>query len=201
MTSEPTGDPPTVAAPLRARLRSYWRAIGRFAHMHRATGNDFWVADAPDKPEVVLDTNTMLVPKGWHKWKRTDMAAILSLADVVVVNYGLHYHGPPGHPELKLSDYHAQMEGLFAQLEAFGRLPGKAAVFRETSAQHFTGTGSYAGDQHAHPGAGKGCHCQAMSPEVVADNDVTRYNDVIHSLATTCVLRAQTCAACMHACM
>ena len=31
------------------------------------------------------------VTQGWHMWKESDMAGTLSIADVVVVNYGLHY--------------------------------------------------------------------------------------------------------------
>jgi hypothetical protein len=29
--------------------------------------------------------------QGWHMWKESDMSATMELADVIVVNYGLHY--------------------------------------------------------------------------------------------------------------
>ena len=33
--------------------------------------------------------------KGWHKYKHSDMEGQMALADVIVVNYALHYHGDP----------------------------------------------------------------------------------------------------------
>ncbi len=121
---------------------------------------------------MITNTATFVVPKGWHKYMRSDMAGILSMADVVVVNYGLHYHGPEGHPELKMQEYETEMRSLFGQLEKHASQPGKAAVFRETSAQHFAGTGSYASKEQAHPGKGVGCHCAPMAPDILHDNEV-----------------------------
>ncbi len=184
-THDAKGVYPEVEPGLAARVRRYWRAVARLRHLHEATQEGLWLGGLPDAPEVVTDTGTLVLPKGWHKYKASDMAAMMSLADVIVVNYALHYHGPPGKPEEKWSEYEAEMGALFAQLEAFGRLPGKASVFRETGAQHFAGTGAYAGDEQAHPGARRGCHCEAMSPEVLRDNEVTQYNAVIHKLAAT----------------
>ena len=197
-----------LEAGLVARLHKYWRRVARcvvamraqtarkshalprsLKRIHDGTAalGGVWLGGEPEKPEVVRSTGTLVLPKGWHKWKQSDMAALMSIADVIVVNYALHYHGEPGKPETKLPQYEGEMSGLFAQLEAFGRQPGKAAVFRETGAQHFTGTGAYAGDDQAHPGKARGCHCGAMAPEVLRDNEVTRFNDVIHRLAATCV--------------
>lgn len=57
-------------------------------------------------------------------------------ADVVVYNFGLWHH--------TFSDYRAAVDAALRELDAFGRLPGKVAVFRETSAQHFDApTGDY----------------------------------------------------------
>ena len=168
---------------LLARVRAYYRRVARYHHLDDATGKGLWLGGEPPKPEVVRSTGTLVVPKGWHKYKASDMAAVLSLADVVIVNYALHYHGPPDHPERMLDDYEQEMHALFLQLDAFAKLPGKAAIFRETGAQHFSGTGSYAGDEQAHPTVAKGCHCAAMSEEVRKHNDVTRFNDVVHGLA------------------
>ena len=168
---------------LRARLRSYHRRVARYHHLDAASGSQLWLGGEPHNPEFVRSTGTIVAPKGWHKYKASDLAAVLSLADVVVVNYALHYHGPPGQPERRFDEYAQEMHAMFVQLEAFARLPGKAAVFRETGAQHFAGTGSYAGDEQAHPQIAKGCHCAPMSDEVRRHNEVTRFNDVVHELA------------------
>ena len=37
--------------------------------------------------------------KGWAKFTEQDFVATLSLADSVVVNYGLHYHGILANPK------------------------------------------------------------------------------------------------------
>ncbi len=170
-TGKPEDEGEGLPPGLHARVRSYFRATSRLAHLHAATHDGVWYGGEPEMPQVIRDTNTLVLPKGWHKWKQSDMAAMMTVADVIVVNYALHYHGPPGQPEMRMAEYEAEMRGLFTQLEAFGAQPGKAAVFRETGAQHFPGTGAYAGDQHAHPGVAKGCHCEAMTPEVMRNNE------------------------------
>ena len=154
--------------------------------MHKATEDQFWVADPPAELFVVLETNTFLIPKGWHKYKRSDAAGFLALSDVVVVNYGLHYHAPSGQPpEAKYPIYEAAMGAMFDQLAAFASQPGKGALFRETSAQHFAGTGSYASDAQAHPkDAGPaGCKCHPMNEDVLGDNDISRMNAIVRKLS------------------
>jgi len=173
-----------VSEALTRRMRAYWRQHARYSHVQASTGGRFWLGDEPPELEVVHDTGTFVVPKGWHKYKASDTAGSLTMADVVVVNYGLHYHGPPGAPERKLEEYEHEMRGLFEQLDAFAQLPGRAAVFRETSAQHFIGTGSYAGAEQSHPKAGTSCRCEAMGEAVLWKNDITALNGVIHKLAT-----------------
>ena len=75
---------------------------------------------------------------GVAKYKPADIELFSSEVDVLVINYGLHYHDPPA--------YAADMAALFAQLDAWTRAhPGKVALFRETSAQHFGKAGSYSG--------------------------------------------------------
>ena len=182
-THDPRDSDDGVEPGLLTRIKSFYRRVARYNHLDGATGKSVWLGGAPLIPEVVRDTGTLVVPKGWHKYKASDMAAVLSLADVVVVNYALHYHGPLDHPERVMDEYEQEMHALFLQLDAFASLPGKAAIFRETGAQHFSGTGSYAGDRQAHPKIAKGCHCAPMSDEVRRHNDVTRFNDVVHRLA------------------
>ena len=36
--------------------------------------------------QIARETETVLVSKGWHKWKASDMEAQMALADVIVVN-------------------------------------------------------------------------------------------------------------------
>ena len=50
-------------------------------------------------------------------------------ADAVVFNFGLHYSGE--------KRYRAHMVRLMQEMASFGKQSGKAAVFRETSVQHF----------------------------------------------------------------
>ena len=42
-------------------------------------------------------------------------------------------------------EYEIEMRAMFEQLNKFAAKPGKAAIFRETGAQHFEKTGSFAG--------------------------------------------------------
>ena len=46
-------------------------------------------------------------------------------------------------------EYERDMDLLFEQLSAYAQIPGKIAIYRETSAQHFERTGSYAGPDQA----------------------------------------------------
>lgn len=41
-------------------------------------------------------TNCTQQLQGWHKYKETDMEGILSMMDVVVLNYALHYNPENG---------------------------------------------------------------------------------------------------------
>jgi hypothetical protein len=62
--------------------------------------------------------------------------ASLAGADAVVLNFGLHYHS--------FADYERMLRTAAVELEAFGRGAGRAALWRETSAQNFPGkSGDY----------------------------------------------------------
>ena len=54
-------------------------------------GGTLWLPGPPQMPEAVGQSRTLLVSKGWHKWKQSDMEGIMAIADVIIVNYGLHY--------------------------------------------------------------------------------------------------------------
>ena len=134
-----------------------------------------WFPDPPLTPWVAPETGTIIAFKGWHKFKAVDAAGWLAMVDAVVVNYALHYHN---HTE-----YAEDMEGLMHLLGVHGARRGKAALFRETTAQHFAGTGSFQSIDQAHLELGSRCSCGPMSAERAADNDVTRLNGIAAAAA------------------
>ena len=66
-----------------------------------------------------------------------ELVRTLDLADAIVLNFGLHYGDSDA--------YRMGMRQALEELEVFGREAGKAAVFRETSSQHFPAP---SGDYH-----------------------------------------------------
>jgi hypothetical protein len=94
-------------------------------------------------------------------WKESDMEGIMAIADVIVVNYGLHYAGnvsqfeeamPLMFKQACAHSMHAcectcshafthaspllHTHAQCAQLEEFASRPGKSAMFRETNVEH-----------------------------------------------------------------
>ena len=129
-----------------------------------------WENGPPDKGYYVAESETIISQKGWGRPSPSDTEALLSISDVVLLNYGLHYH--------ILGEYEQAMTALFAQLGAFNRLPGKLAVFRETSAQGFPGTGSYTpGAEHSTGGA-----CTQTPTAAAYSNFVWQQNEVVRRL-------------------
>lgn len=84
-----------------------------------------WIGGPPRLPWLVEETGTLLVSKGWHKWGRADMTPLLGFADVILVNYGLHYL-----VELQgggvTTEYDEALREFFAQVAEFAATPGKA---------------------------------------------------------------------------
>lgn len=68
--------------------------------------------------------------QGWHHYGHDDMRGLMSAADVLVVNYALHYS------DFDMAEYEREMRRMFEQVGEFARTPGKAFVFRETAAEH-----------------------------------------------------------------
>lgn len=68
-------------------------------------------------------------------------------------------------------------------LGVFGARRGKAAVFRETSAQHFIGTGSFASIDQAHLEMGSRCSCGSMGEDTARNNEVTALNAIAEAAA------------------
>ena len=174
-----------VDAATAARLFAYHAAVKHgFGKGYPCTGEPraagdldacTWYPDPPLTPWVVPETGTIIAFKGWHKFKPVDAAGYLAMVDAVVVNYALHYHN---HTE-----YAEDMEGLMHLLGTHGARRGKAALFRETTAQHFAGTGSFKSIDQAHLELGSRCSCGPMSAETAADNDVTRLNGIAAAAA------------------
>jgi hypothetical protein len=142
-----------------------------FVRRFNAIPKDQWVSEgAPHLYTYVVETDSIITMKGWAKCSQTDTAAFLSLADIVVVNYGLHYNS--------MDEYRPVMDQLFKQLKDFNEMPGKTALFREISAQAFENTGAYT------PGADKvGGGCAPTPPEHAHDNDVVQQNALVSTLA------------------
>ena len=137
-----------------------------------------WFPDPPLVPWVVPETGTLIAFKGWHKYKATDAQGWLAMVDAVVVNYGLHYN-----LNANATEFEVDMESLMHLLGVFGARRGKAAVFRETTAQHFIGTGSFKSIEQAHLQLGSRCSCGPLSNETAASNDVVRLNGIVAAAA------------------
>ena len=179
------------------RLAERLQALHSFNTGVNMPEGSWWVA-----PLVSHARGTVIVRKGYGRYNATSLGMILPLVDVAIVNFGLHY----GRPS---EEYSGDMERLFAQLDAWVTAGGvderhgaprwrRRALFRETSAQHFKGTGSFRDMSQARPAgpdaasaAGASaldavdgaCACEAMSAEVEATNDVKLQNDVISRIA------------------
>ena len=81
----PSPLPPTPAGPVRRTAAT--RGRGAKAHRRRAS------AGPPHSAYLLEETGTLFVSKGWHHWKESDMKAQMALADVILVNYAMHYYG------------------------------------------------------------------------------------------------------------
>jgi hypothetical protein len=104
-----------------------------FKSARAAVDASLWI-NGPPEGVYVSETDSVLALK-WSSLEPSDTELWLGLADVVVANWGLHY--------FKKTEYESLLEPQFALFERFNKQPGKMAVFRETSAQAFEGTGSY----------------------------------------------------------
>ena len=147
--------------------------VMRLRQQVAAYPQDTWLGEPLPGQECVafVETNTTLCLRGWHKFKASDMDANLALADVLLVNYALHYSN--------MEEYQADMRHMLEKMRDFNRLKHKLAAFRETSAQLFPETGAYT------PGANKNADalCSPMKPEVMYTNFVWRQNEYVRSVA------------------
>ena len=165
-----------VDAALAARLETF------LARRNATTWPGLRAGDEPRDVVLLPHSGTVIARKGASAYNYTDMASQLTVADVVVVNYGLHYAFVS---DAQKTEYAADMGALMAQVQAAAQQPGRAVLFRETAAQHFAGTGSYESWKQAHPSNITSCACAPMPPEVARTNLVTGYN-----VAVAAALRA-----------
>jgi hypothetical protein len=122
---------------------------------------------------------------GVYKYNATIISFLLDSFDVVLLNYGLHY-------QRDTALYRSDLTRLFEQVlnhtaaqaaatAARGGAPVTRVLFRETTAQHFKGTG------HWVPGAERigrgGCSCSGYSGELHRTNFVATHNAVAEQLA------------------
>ena len=131
----------------RVRLRSYlekthplWQKGKR--HMAPKSPHVMRTDGGPSKRGVedLLDWGGKRRPPAWLLFERAvkfeleDVQAALKVADVIIVNWGLHYHD--------MLDYRKDLHQAMALFEAFVKAkPRRAVLFRETAAQHFKGHG------------------------------------------------------------
>ena len=134
-----------------------------------AVNRSVWVQDEPSDVIYIAETDTVLA-RHWGGLDEADIAAALSVTDLALLNFGLHYHDE--------AVYAARLELLFAQLAAFNALPGKLAVFRETSMQAFYQSGAYVAGAETTTS-----YCAPVPPEAVQDNAVWRQNAIARAAA------------------
>jgi len=139
-------------------------------------GAGAWANDAPGSGGVVwVEESDTLLARHWGSLLGNDTAAALRVADVALINFGLHYNSLWGEDGRA---YGEALETLFAQLAAFNAQPGKLAVWRETSMQAFVQTGSYTAGAETRSAA-----CAPVSAEAEADNLVHHQNRVANAAA------------------
>lgn len=129
-----------------------------------------WALEAPGGDVLYVHETDTLIARHWGSLREADTAGFLSIADIALVNFGLHYHDD--------EQYGAGVETLFRQLAAFNALPGKLAVFRETSMQAFYESGSYVAGAEK-----KTSRCGPVPSAAAHDNEVWRLNQVARSAA------------------
>ena len=166
------GSPLTDDAALAARLETF--LARRDAAPWAVTTH---VGERPRHVALLPRSGTILVRKPTYHYNDTDLAAQLALADVLVLNYGLHSaFGSQGEQ----AAYAADMAAALAQAQHAAALPGRAVVFRETAAQHFQGTGGFTSWSQAHPSnVSVACECTPMTVETERSNAVAGRNDAV----------------------
>jgi len=127
----------------------------------------------------VSRTETLIVRRSSHHFTRDEAGALTSLADVLVVNYGLHYDLVNDEQR---SFYATHMRLLFGHLRAFAATPGKAAFYRETSRIHQRKLHGFP-DIGAAYAKGHACACTATEDEAPRREGQMEWSDELNMLA------------------
>ena len=165
------------------RLKHFHSTLLGLMESHDLSTGPLWLGGQPSDAHYVAETRTTLWAKGWHKWQRSDMAGTQAIADVIVVNYALHYGG-------NLSEYEEHMPQMMAQLsEWVSAAPGRTALFRETGADHANlnpdlPEAKFQPDELGHPPEEvvQNCRCMQRPPQEEAGQVAIKANTYIKSL-------------------
>lgn len=102
--------------------------------------------------------NTRLLYARVTTYQPDEVAAAAATADVIILNWGLHYQ--------VMDDYRRDLASAFAVLDKMAALPGKAVLFSETGAQHFKASdarGYTTGEwEHRDKSADAQCTCKPI---------------------------------------
>jgi len=105
-----------------------------------------------------------------------EVDAAVNTADVIVLNWGLHYQNMP--------TYRSDLQSAMTKLERHATATGKAAVFMETGAQHFKASdrrGYRTGEwENRDKSTDKECSCQATE-----DFNVNSRNRVLYEVLSS----------------
>ena len=144
-----------------------------------ATNRPLWLLGsrkmAPKLPQQAATGMRLLFERAIN-YQRADMLATVATADVIILNWGLHYHD--------MNAYRSDLASAFEILDEHAAKPGKAVLFMETGAQHFK-----AADRRGHGLLDGGAwetrdkttdtNC-ACAP--IEDFGINRQNGVLHEL-------------------
>jgi hypothetical protein len=146
-----------------------------------------WHPGQPTFRAFAPETNTTFVSKGWAHLYEADFEALLRVADVLVVNFGLHYSRSGKH---NFSVYVVDMAAAVAAMDAWAAEGGgRVALFRETSAQTFMHTGAFVTQAAAVAGvAGAWDYpCAAMTADMAEHNTVATRNAIVDAALSRAV--------------
>lgn len=127
-----TDECPALDPGMPERARAFYDRV-------RAVPTDRWSKGGSPKLAIFVPaTGTLVVRKGYGLFAEPDFKALLSLADVLVSGYGLHYH--EGERWVFEGDVD-RVTALAAEWVRGGR--GRQFFLKEVSAQNFPGTGAF----------------------------------------------------------
>jgi len=151
------------------------------AFMHfLASNRPLWMEGRrkmPPKLPQQATTGMRLLFERAVNFQKEDLEAAVHTADVIVLNWGLHYHD--------MDRYRSDLEAAFEMLDRHAASIGKAVLFMETGAQHFKASDKRGHGQLSHRGSweerdrstDRNCACAPIE-----DFGINRQNGVLHTL-------------------